>query len=154
MTESKVADVLGLHKLYARQKIGNLFLQTDLDGEERQDIVTHLGIEHQIVSEHTSLVAVDEEILRPAIEKLVANWYQPNLVKGWAEGAVTGAEAAKRYKAYQEAQAELSEQEQMEEISLPATATEWQLQLLLGLLVTAFSAVGFICARRLGCAHV
>jgi Ca-activated chloride channel family protein len=61
-----VGDASGLSKLWARERIGTLSRQMHLggDGEPLKAAIIDLALKHHLVSEFTSLVAVDEEVLR------------------------------------------------------------------------------------------
>ncbi len=62
----------GLSKLWARERIGELSRLKSVGGDATalQSQILQLAIQHQVVSEYTSLVAVDETPIRPVDEAL------------------------------------------------------------------------------------
>jgi Ca-activated chloride channel homolog len=82
----------GVAKLWARDKIDNLMI--DLFGpgnpdETRKQVVT-LALEHSLVTEFTSLVAVDSTPARPGEERLTSQNVPVNLPRGWDQAKVFG----------------------------------------------------------------
>ena len=63
-----VGDSSGLSKLWARERIGALSRQMHYGGDREtlKASIIELALEHHLVSEFTSLVAVDDEVVRPA----------------------------------------------------------------------------------------
>jgi Ca-activated chloride channel homolog len=63
-----VGDASGLSKLWARERIGTLSRQMHFggDGEPLKAAIIDLALKHHVVSEFTSLVAVDDEVVRPS----------------------------------------------------------------------------------------
>jgi Ca-activated chloride channel family protein len=61
-----VAEASGLSKLWARERIGVLSRQMHLggNGEPLKAAILDLALKHHVVSEFTSLVAVDDEVVR------------------------------------------------------------------------------------------
>ena len=61
------SDRSGIAKLWARERIGELARQKNLGGDatQAQNQIVSLALEHHLVSEYTSLVAVDETPVRP-----------------------------------------------------------------------------------------
>src|SRR5262249_58467365 len=60
-------DETGIHKLWARKKIGSLMdrLREGADREEVRSAVVDVALRHHLVSAYTSLVAVDVTPTRP-----------------------------------------------------------------------------------------
>ena len=65
---TSVGDASGLSKLWARERIGALSRQMHFggDGEPLKAAIIDLALKHHVVSEFTSLIAVDDEVVRPA----------------------------------------------------------------------------------------
>jgi Ca-activated chloride channel family protein len=82
----------GLGVLWARRKIESLVdtLHEGADPEGVRTAVAALGLEHHLVTRHTSLVAVDVTPARPAGEPLEARAVAVNLPHGWSHEAVFG----------------------------------------------------------------
>ena len=62
-----VSDRSGVAKLWARERIAELARQKNLGGDatEAENQIVTLALEHHLVSEYTSLVAVDDMPVRP-----------------------------------------------------------------------------------------
>jgi Ca-activated chloride channel family protein len=65
---TKVGDASGLSKLWARERIGSLSRQIHYGGDSDtlKASITELALKHHLVSEFTSLVAVDDKVVRAA----------------------------------------------------------------------------------------
>ena len=106
----------GLSVYWARQKIASL-MDKQLGGAEqeagRQEIVD-LAVKHHLVSRYTSLIAVEMTPARPADKNLHTHPMKTNLPEGWDYTAVFG---------------------------LPQSATNGQLQIVLGLLALGLASI-------------
>ena len=75
----------GIDRLFARRKIDSLNSRL-LDGADadavRAEIVA-IGLNHHLVTKHTSLVAVEQVVSRPQGESLTSAAIPTNLPKGW-----------------------------------------------------------------------
>lgn len=144
----------GISKIFARRKIQDLtFDHLGLDDQKVEDTITEIAIRHQLVSAHTSLVAVDEAILRPKAAPLVQKRYDPTLPLGWQADRLTALEAAKAYRRLlDEASPDTSKEtlhNQLKlKINLPQTATGFQLYLALGLTLMLAATALLIRSRR------
>jgi Ca-activated chloride channel homolog len=63
-----VGETAGIAKLWARERIGELSRQKNLgaDAAQTEARIVELALQHHLVSEYTSLVAVDDTPVRPA----------------------------------------------------------------------------------------
>ena len=63
-----VSDQSGVAKLWARERIGELSRQKNLGGDaiEAESQIVSLALEHHLVSDYTSLIAVDDTPVRPS----------------------------------------------------------------------------------------
>ena len=106
----------GAAVLWARRKIESLqdSLHTGADPEEVREAVVALGLEHHLVTKHTSLVAVDVTQTRPGDAALQSGALPTNLPHGWRYEGVFG--------------------------ELPQTATDGPLHALLALLAVLLAA--------------
>jgi Ca-activated chloride channel family protein len=114
----------GIAVLWARRKVQAL-LDSIHDGADAEEVrlgVVALGLEHHIVTKHTSLVAVDVTPARPDGEPLDSRSLPTNLPNGWSYGAVFG--------------------------ELPRTATPAPLHTLLTLLALLLAAALWLFDRR------
>ena len=115
----------GVHVLWARSKIQSLLdsVHNGADVEVVRKQVVEIALGHHLVSQHTSLVAVDVTRARPEHATLNENLpLATNLPEGWDPEAVFGA--------------------------LPQTATPAQFQLWLGTLALMLASLLWINARR------
>jgi Ca-activated chloride channel family protein len=83
----------GAAVLWARRKIDSLqdSLHTGADAEEVRQAIVALGLEHHLVTKHTSLVAVDVTPTRPGDALLQSGALPTNLPHGWSYSGVFGA---------------------------------------------------------------
>ena len=144
----------GIGKIFARRKIQSLaFEALGLNDPDLKAKTQEIAIRHQLVSDHTSLVAVDEAILRPAKEPLLQKRHDPTLPLGWQEDRLKAIEAEAAYRRLMEQQAEdgadgTPQSELLQPISLPQTATGFQLYLMIGLSLMLASAALVLVQRR------
>jgi len=127
----------GLHVLWARAQIRDLeesrFTGRNMD-EINQSILA-LAVQHHLVSRLTSLVAVDVTPTRAATDRLDTRTLPLQLPDGW--GAL---EASIGFTPASPAPAVMN---RSRGIALPATASPYAVQLILGLLLIAFALVLF-----------
>ena len=118
------SEASGVHVLWARSKIQSLVdsEQNGTDAEAVRKRVVEVALGHHLVSQHTSLVAVDVTRVRPEHEGLNENLpLAVNLPEGWDQAAFG---------------------------VLPKTATPAQFQLLLGTLALMLASLLWVGARR------
>ena len=150
--EPRSAD--GIGKIFARRKIQSLaFDGLGLNDPDLKAKTQEIAIRHQLVSDYTSLIAVDEAILRPASEPLFQKRHDPTLPLGWQEDRMKAIEAEAAYRRLMEQQSEdgadgAPENELLQRISLPATAGGFQLYLLVGLSMMLAGAALLFAQRR------
>jgi Ca-activated chloride channel family protein len=114
----------GVGVLWARRKIASL-IDSLHEGASADDVraqVVALGLEHHLVTRHTSLVAVDVTPVRPQDAALERQAIATNLPHGWTYEGVFG--------------------------QLPQTATPMRLNALVGLLALVLAAALWMAARR------
>ncbi len=82
----------GVAALWARKKIRNLMesLLLGADKEEIRKQVVTTSLEHHLVSQYTSLVAVEQKISRPDDQKLNKAPMKTNMPAGWQHNKVFG----------------------------------------------------------------
>lgn len=87
-----VADSSGIAKLWARERIGELSRQKKLGGDaaESESQIVSLALKHHLVSEYTSLVAIDETPVRPVGADLRAQQVPTSAPRGSAWAQTTG----------------------------------------------------------------
>ncbi len=139
----------GISKLYARRKIQDIQLNAEADQfDQTKQAIIDLGIKHQIMSQYTSFVAVDEDIIRPENAKLNTKTYDPSLPNAWQEGRTEARDASRLYQELLHKNS-ADENNIKHDINLPQTATGYELMLLLGMLMMAISTAAFILRRYL-----
>ncbi|MBI1407225.1 MAG: marine proteobacterial sortase target protein [Caulobacter sp.] len=121
----------GVSKVWARRRIGEV--QTDrvlgkIEGDAADKLVVALAMRHSLVTDLTSLVAVDKTPVRPAGEGLREEDIPLPLPAGWKFEELFAKPAAAMAKP-----GEASETEQS--VDLPQTATNYPLTLLAGLML-------------------
>lgn len=146
----KNGDV-ALDKLYARAKIGQLnFDAPDMYDDKLKKDILALAIKHQIVSDQTSLVAVGEDILRSQSEDIRTAYFKPSTPKGWADQALSGAEAAQRYAdLVANDNGEGIDHEMKQRLGLPQTATGYEIMMILSVVLLGFGGFLGYRARRI-----
>ncbi len=135
----------GVARLWAREHIRDLEAERLSQGLSTPDLETidsqilETALEYGIVSRLTSLVAVDVEITRPSDETATTTSITPNLPDGWDPAAFAPtSDGAVDLSSQARARLEAAASDKQIDggsggpVSLPATATNWQLQALLG----------------------
>ncbi|MGV6825449.1 MAG: marine proteobacterial sortase target protein, partial [bacterium] len=104
------SEAEGIGVLWARENIKDLMAERSLGGDHEliRTQIIEVALRHHLVSQFTSLVAVDKTPTRPVDESLESESVRTNLPKGWSRSKVFG--------------------------QLPQTATPAALYLLLGML--------------------
>lgn len=126
----------GIGRIFAHRKIQALtFDGLGVDDPDLQNEIREIAIRHQLVSDHTSLVAVDEAVLRPKSAPLTEKRYDPTLPLGWQEDRLKALEAEAAYRRLQDQPPADGSPDNalLQPISLPQTATGFELYLLSGL---------------------
>ncbi len=161
-----VADRAGVASLWARAKILEITRAARRDyswgGPEFKAAVVAVALKHQLVSQYTSLVAVDPEIVRAATEKLIKGPVPTNLpadmdpafLKGQrrdAKGIVAQAPMAVLQSPPQREMV-MTKSERLKaaigravpQLALPQTATGSDLKVRIGLIIILFSMMVII----------
>jgi Ca-activated chloride channel family protein len=156
------AEGKGLSKVWARRKISDAEVARTLrqiTPDEADKTVLRLGLDHQLVTRLTSLVAVDKTPRRPAGEPLKLAELPINLPAGWDFEKVFGERAhAPLPPAERRAQADGRVQVAAlkrpvvspvpDTITLPKTATDAELSMMLGAGLLVLSLVMLVVTRR------
>ncbi|WP_407333085.1 marine proteobacterial sortase target protein [Enterovibrio sp. 27052020O] len=71
----------GIDVLWARNQIESISLNQSLTDEVKKSRITQLGLDHHIVTQHTSLVAVDKTPIRPMSETVKPHQIAPHQPK-------------------------------------------------------------------------
>jgi len=145
----------GISKLWARRKITDAEVARSLSqiSEEEADArVLKLGLDHQLVTSQTSLVAVDKTPSRPAGAPLARADLPLNLPAGWDFDTLFG--GARQPGA--DGQADAEADQQLAGLDLPQTATDGPMLVMLGLGLLALGGVlgagGWVLSSRRGVA--
>jgi len=166
---ASAAEGKGLSKVWARRKISDAEVARTLrqvSPEEADKSILALALEHQLVTRLTSLVAVDQTPSRPEGEPLKLAQLPINLPAGWDFEKIFG-ERAKPPVAPTERRAEADSRVQVAAlkrplpvaalapatITLPKTATDAELSMILGASLLALSLLLLAFNRRRAFAH-
>jgi Ca-activated chloride channel family protein len=159
---ANAAEGKGLSKLWARRKISDAEVARtprQASPEEADKTILALALEHQLVTRLTSLVAVDQTPSRPEGEPLKLAALPINLPAGWDFEKVFG-ERPRLPTAPMERRAETDGHVQVAAlkrplpvavpamITLPKTATDAELSMILGALLLALSLMLLVFHRR------
>ncbi|XUM23366.1 marine proteobacterial sortase target protein [Bradyrhizobium oligotrophicum S58] len=159
---SGAAEGKGLSKLWARRKIGDAEVaktMRQMTPEEADGAILKLALEHQLVTRLTSLVAVDKTPRRPDGEPLRLAELPVNLPAGWDYEKVFG-ERGRMPAMQKERRAEADGDVRFAElkrpvvpaapatITLPKTATDAELSMLLGLGLLMLELIWLVAIRR------
>jgi len=133
----------GIAALWARAKIEAVGdqLRRGADPESVRAKIVEIALKHHLVSEHTSLVAVDPMPARPADARLVSASVPLNLPAGWRYESVFGDESLT-----QMIRAKLRDQEAA--LALPSTALGIDGRVLTGLMLLLAAVVLAVAFRR------
>ncbi|GLH81530.1 marine proteobacterial sortase target protein [Bradyrhizobium sp. SSBR45G] len=156
------AEGKGLSKLWARRKIGDAEVartMRQMTPEEADGAILKLAMEHQLVTRLTSLVAVDKTPRRPDGEPLKLAELPINLPAGWDFEKVFGERnrlpaMQKDRRAEAEGEVQLAALKRPvvpaapATITLPKTATDAELSMLLGLGILLLELIWLAAIRR------
>jgi Ca-activated chloride channel family protein len=159
------AEGKGLSKLWARRKIDDAEIARTMrqtPSEDADKTILALALEHQLVTRLTSLVAVDKTPSRPAGEPLKLAELPLNLPAGWDFEKVFGerqhpkSSPAERRADAGDARVHLASAkralpvvaENPVTITLPRTATDAELKMIIGSILLALSLMLFVFNRR------
>jgi Ca-activated chloride channel homolog len=162
---ANAAEGKGLSKLWARRKIADAEVARTLRQiapEDADKAILQLALEHQLVTRLTSLVAVDKTPSRPAGERLTLAELPINLPAGWQFEKVFG-ERPQPLSAPQQRRADPADPHllpisakrplipasaQPNAVTLPKTATDAELKMLLGSILLMLGLVMLTFNRR------
>ncbi|WP_316179021.1 MULTISPECIES: marine proteobacterial sortase target protein [unclassified Bradyrhizobium] len=159
---SGAAEGKGLSKLWARRKIGDAEVaktMRQMTPEETDGAILKLALEHQLVTRLTSLVAVDKTPRRPDGEPLKLSELPINLPAGWDYEKVFGERGGmpamrKDRRAEADGDIQLAALKRPvvpaapATITLPKTATDAELSMLLGLGILMLELIWLAALRR------
>ncbi|WP_051303579.1 marine proteobacterial sortase target protein [Psychromonas aquimarina] len=75
-------NAAGIDILWAKEQIDSIELNRQLPASEKKQQITALGLNHHIVTKHTSLVAVEQQVSRPLMLSSVDKQVKTHLPKG------------------------------------------------------------------------
>ncbi len=75
-------EATGINVLWARNQIDSIELSPSLSATEKQQQILQLGLEHHLVTAHTSLIAVDKTPSKPEFEDAMDKTISPHLPAG------------------------------------------------------------------------
>ena len=133
-------------RLWARRRISDIEAQRwsyQIDGVEADEQIEALGMRFHIVTERTSLVAVDETPSRPEGERLSREELPLLLPEGWDFDHLFGTQLAARY------QVEPGAADEQEQIDLPRGSLDYRSALVQGLLLMLLGLFALVWRRRM-----
>lgn len=152
------AEGAGISKLWARRKIDDMEVAQTLRQVSREDAdkrILALALDHHLVTRLTSLVAVDKTPIRPRGVRLSRSDVPLNLPAGWDFDKVFGvrgetvADREQRQALLDLDGRKVQTIDASRAISLPQTATDAELRLIIGgLLLAGGLGFGFLARRR------
>jgi len=139
----------GVAAVWARAKLTQIEdgLYRGEDADAVRTAALAVALVHRLVTRHTSLVAIDDEIARPEGETMESQEIARNLPQGWSHEKVFGA-AAKAMPLRSAATPLLQEAMAGSSVNLPQTATPASLQALIGLGLLCLAGFFLIVAWR------
>ena len=150
VSTKEAKDATGIAKLWARNKIASLeewrFQGARLDRIDAE--ILNVALQHHLVTRLTSLVAVDQEVARPANRDLLSQDVPLNLPEGWDFEKVFGDTVPTQRASYQSPQAQTllaslqtrkapnttADGDQVQGLHLPQGSTDRWLLLIFGLI--------------------
>jgi Ca-activated chloride channel family protein len=88
ISPNNIKEGTNLNKLWAKEKIDDIMFQNSigsLDTGTYENKVITLALEHNLVTKFTSLVAIDEKVIRKQDEILNSHQIAQNIPDGWVE---------------------------------------------------------------------
>ncbi len=155
LTLAGLADAAGVASLWARAKLTAIedgLWQNMAPGRVESDALAH-ALAYDLVSAYTSLVAVDQTVVRPYDRSMRSSRLPTNLPHGWVAEKVFGTEASPGAKPALPAPERLLQRISFEEAAaaglvLPKTATPMLLHLLIGAALLGLALACLAFARR------
>ncbi|MFL7024175.1 marine proteobacterial sortase target protein [Enterovibrio norvegicus] len=77
----------GIDVFWARKQIESITLDQTLSADQKEKRITQLGLDHHIVTKHTSLIAIDQTPTRPLDEKAASFSINPHKPQNSANGS-------------------------------------------------------------------
>lgn len=144
LADAKASESIA--RLWARRRISDIEAQRwsyQIDGEDADRQVEALGMRFHIVTDLTSLIAVDETPSRPDGERLTREELPLLLPEGWDFDHLFGQQLSAAH------QAPPMATDEQEQIDLPRGSLDFRSALLQGLLLMLLGFVALIWSRRM-----
>ncbi len=141
---AKASESPVVARLWANRRIADVEAQRSsqqIDGSAADEAIAKLGLDYDLVTTQTSLVAVDETPARAANTRLTSEELPLLLPKGWDFDKLLGQDAPA-------AEPSAPPPEQDQEMDLPQTATGFLGKIQLGLAMLAAGLLGLGATRR------
>lgn len=148
----RAAEGKGLSKVWARRKIADAEVARTLrqmTPEDADKAILALALQHQLVTRLTSLVAVDATPRRPDGVPLKVSELPINLPAGWDYAKLFGERPSQLSPPRERrAEADLAPAQAQAMVTLPKTATNADLAMIAGAVLTLLGLLTFACRRR------
>ncbi|MDX1711673.1 MAG: marine proteobacterial sortase target protein [Rhodovibrionaceae bacterium] len=150
----------GVGKLWAREKLDDI-MQGLYRGRPEETVradALKVALAHDLVTRYTSMVAVEEEPVRPQDEPMITSEVPRDLPEGWSDEKVFGisAERARSFgmQPISSPSPMLQSIARGQSVSLPQTATPAALNYAIGAIFLVLGVMLLAVARRMGPRHV
>ena len=137
---SKGVENDGIGDIWARKKIDNLIDDWHLGNRDSKQKIIDLSIKHNLMSKFTSFVAVEEMIVNPGGNSILADIHV-DLPEGWNYDSVFGSKLVKNNISNAVNNYKTALNSNKHNVILPKTATTMPFQLLIGIITLICSFV-------------
>ena len=139
---SKGVENDGIGDIWARKKIDNLIDDWHLGNRDSKQKIIDLSIKHNLMSKFTSFVAVEEKIVNPGGNSILADVHV-DLPEGWNYNSIFGSKLVKNNISNAVNNYKIALNSDKHRVMLPKTATTMPFQLLIGIITLIGSFVIF-----------
>jgi Ca-activated chloride channel family protein len=154
-----LTSTAGVAKLWARQKVAQLMMearQGQLTPGEVKTAVVQVALAHELVTTHTSLVAVDRDVARPPDAHLITHQLETNVPAGWSLPSMKEEGILPRWLVQHQGQMPehvmpLVHVPTLVALALPQTATAAPLHLLIGFMGLCLCCGAYFLRRQRRC---
>ena len=130
----------GIGDIWARKKMDNLIDDWHLGNRDSKQKIIDLSIKHNLMSKFTSFVAVEEKIVNPGGNSILADVHV-DLPEGWNYDSVFGSQLVKNNISNAVNNYKIALNSNKHKVMLPKTATAMPFQLLIGIITLIGSFV-------------
>jgi len=137
----------GVSDLWARKKINRLMDDWHLGDKGVKDEIVEISINHNLMSKFTSFIAVEDKVVNPNGQTILAN-VKVDLPEGWVYESVFGRQyAKKKVVPHSLRKSIMADNKMIDKMIMPKTATNMPIYLIVGLL-SIFSSLIILALKR------